>query len=259
MRYIAIFCLALPLGVGCGTNAPETTRPSPPLASQAASPTSAQPRAPAPVSTPEASVRPGVNNKFTSPTLDVAGFRKRFASESREVFRLRSEIVSALGLEPGMTVADIGAGTGIFVEPLAAMVGPTGKVFAIDISPKFLAFLRRMADERQWPHVRVVAGTAKQVPLPPNSIDMAFTCDTYHHFEFPRTTLASIHTALKPGGSLVVIDFKRIPGVSSKWILGHVRAGQETVTDEITKAGFELAETLQVGLKENYALRFVRK
>ena len=84
-------------------------------------------------------------------------------------------------------------------------------------------------------------------------------CDTYHHFEYPHSTLASLHQAIRPGGSLVVIDFERIPGESRDWVLEHVRAGKDVFTREIEAAGFELVEQVAIeGLKENYVLRFRR-
>jgi ubiquinone/menaquinone biosynthesis C-methylase UbiE len=94
------------------------------------------------------------------------------------------------------------------------------------------------------------------VKLPPNSIDLAFICDTYHHFEFPHKTMRSIHRALKPGGQVVLIDFHRIEGKSSEWTLGHVRAGQDVFTKEIVNAGFRQIEEKTDMLKESYFVRF---
>jgi predicted methyltransferase len=93
------------------------------------------------------------------------------------------------------------------------------------------------------------------VRLPPNSVDLVFICDTYHHFEFPFRTMASIHEALRPGGQLIVIDFRRIEGKSREWVLNHVRAGQEVVTKEIVSSGFKKVGEEKL-LKENYLLRF---
>jgi predicted methyltransferase len=91
-------------------------------------------------------------------------------------------------------------------------------------------------------------------------VDVAFVCDTYHHFEYPFTTLASIHAALRPGGELIIVDFKRIEGESREWVMDHVRAGQDEVTNEVTSAGFERVEELKVdGLEENYMLRFRKR
>ena len=91
----------------------------------------------------------------------------------------------------------------------------------------------------------------KDAALPPASIDLAFLVDTYHHFEFPISMLSSIHQALKPGGRLIVIDFRRDPRHSSRWVMGHVRAGRDTVVDEITRAGFRLIDDKPL-LRTNY-------
>lgn len=96
--------------------------------------------------------------------------------------------------------------------------------------------------------------------LPKDSIDVAFVCDTYHHFEYPAQTLASIHRALRKGGELVVVEFHRIEGVSREWCMSHVRAGQEVFVSEILAAGFEqLAQDQLPGLKENYVVRFRKR
>src|ERR1017187_4405091 len=84
----------------------------------------------------EKSVKPDINKPFQNPDLD--GFLKKFEVESREIFVKRKEIITACKLKPGMVVADIGAGTGLFTRLFAKEVGPTGKVVAVDIAPKFL-------------------------------------------------------------------------------------------------------------------------
>ena len=102
--------------------------------------------------------------------------------------------------------------------------------------------------------------TDKDTKLPANSVDAVFICDTYHHFEFPQATLATIHRALKPGGVMVLIDFHRIPGQSSDWTLNHVRAGQEVFVKEIEEAGFERLADVKVDfLKENYLVKFRKR
>ena len=95
--------------------------------------------------------------------------------------------------------------------------------------------------------------------LPEASIDLAFICDVYHHFEYPNASLATLHKALKPGGTLVLIDFKRIPGESSDFVMGHVRAGQEVFEAEVIAAGFEKIDEVKGVLKENYFVKFRRK
>ncbi len=201
----------------------------------------------------EKSVRPGINKPFENP--DVKDFIGKFEGESREVFTRRKEIVAACKIKPGITVADIGAGTGLFTRLFAGVVGPKGKVYAVDIAPKFVAHIEKTCKEADIKNVVGVVGTATNVKLPPASVDLVFICDTYHHFEFPFRTLASIHQALRPGGQVILIDFRRIEGKSREWVLNHVRAGQEVVTREIMASGFTKIGEEKL-LTENYLVRF---
>lgn len=201
----------------------------------------------------EKSVRPGINQPFENP--DLAKFIGIFEGESREIFTQRKEIVAVCKIKPGMAVADIGAGTGLITRLFAPAVGPSGRVYAVDIAPKFLDHIKKTCEESGIKNVVPVLCTATSVELPEKSVDLVFICDTYHHFEFPFKTMQSIHRALRPGGKVVVIDFKRIEGVSSAFVLSHVRAGQETVTKEILECGFRLLDEQKL-LKENYFLTF---
>lgn len=203
----------------------------------------------------EQSVRPGVNAEYLKPELDVTQWIERFEREGREIYELRHEIVKAAKIRPGSDVADIGSGTGLFTELLARTTGPKGKVFAVDIVPKFLKHVEERTARAGLGNVRTVLCTERSIELPAHSIDAAFICDVYHHFEYPASSLASIHRALRPGGELVMIEFKRVPGASSEWILNHVRAGQEVFTAEIEQAGFRLIEEIPI-LRENYFIRF---
>lgn len=206
------------------------------------------------VSAQEKSVRPGVNDAFRNP--DVAEFAGRFETESREVFAQRKAIVTACQLKPGDVVADIGAGTGLFTLLFAEAVGPRGQVFAVDISPKFLDHIQKLSHTSGLPNVKTQLAKDDSVELAAESIDVAYICDTYHHFEFPHKTMASLHRALKPGGRLILIDFHRIPGKSSEWALGHVRAGQDVFESEIVQAGFQKSREVTSLLSENYFVEF---
>ncbi|MEO6597161.1 MAG: class I SAM-dependent methyltransferase [Planctomycetota bacterium] len=207
---------------------------------------------------PEASVRPGINEDFTNAALDVDAMVKRFETESREIFARRAAVARAVGLKPGMVVADVGAGTGIFVDFFARDVTQSGRVYAVEIAEKFVTLLRERVVSRGLSHVEAVLCSERDVALTKASVDVVFTCDTYHHFEYPHSTLASIHRALRANGTFIVVDFERIPGKSRPWLLDHVRCGKEQVIAEVCAAGFELIEEVSVGLLENYFLRFRR-
>jgi predicted methyltransferase len=204
----------------------------------------------------EKSVRPDINVPFQNP--DLPEFLKKFEVESREIYTQRNEIVKASKFKPGMTVADIGAGTGLFTRLIAKEVGPTGKVYAVDIAKTFLEHIAKTAKDEGIKNIETVQCDQVSCKLAENSVDAVFICDTYHHFEFPQRTLATIHKALKAGGQLILIDFKRIPGTSSEWTLKHVRAGQEFFTAEIRDAGFKQLDEVKL-LKDNYFVRFEKK
>lgn len=207
------------------------------------------------VAPPEASAKPGINAEYLKPDLEVAQWVERFEREGREIYDQREAIVAAARLRPGQVVADIGAGTGLFTPYFSRAVGAQGKVVAVDIVPAFLERIRQRADAAGLANVQTVLCTERSVELPADSIDLAFICDVYHHFEYPRSSMASLHRALRPGGVLLLVEFKRIPGTSSDWILNHVRAGQEVFTAEIKAAGFEPIEELPL-LQDNYVVRF---
>ncbi|MDA8564136.1 class I SAM-dependent methyltransferase [Mariniblastus sp.] len=205
----------------------------------------------------EQSVKPGVNKKFVDPDLDVDSFVKRFEIESREVFVNRERILAACGIEKGDTVADVGAGTGLFTRMFSLEVGDDGWVYAVDIAPRFIEHINGEAEKHDLTNITGVLCAENSINLPPESSDVVFVCDTYHHFEYPKSTLASIRRAMKDEGHLIVIDFERIEGKSREWLLGHVRAGKETFRAEILDAGFILVEEIKInGFEENYFLKF---
>lgn len=209
---------------------------------------------------PETSVKPGINESFLNPDLNVGEYVERFEGESREVFAHRQELVDAVGLQPGQSIADVGAGTGPFVGLFAQAVGAGGRVYALDIAPNFVEHLAQRAKDEGHPQVQARLCLEDSVDLPAGSIDKAFICDVYHHFEFPRSTMGSLHSALREGGEVVIVDFERIPGVSREWILGHVRAGKDEVVAELDSFGFDLVEEIQVdGVVENWIGRFRKR
>lgn len=201
---------------------------------------------------------PGINREYKKPDINVQQWVERFESEGREIYTRREDIVREIQLKPGNHVADIGAGTGLLTLLMAHEVGAEGRVYAVDIVPSFLKHIEASAKDASLENVRTVLASDTSCNLEPASIDVAFICDTYHHFESPEETSRSIYRALKPGGRLVMVEFKRIEGESSEWILNHVRAGQEVFTREIESAGFVKEREIPL-LKDNYVLQFRKK
>lgn len=202
---------------------------------------------------------PSINKGFRE-DADPTVWLGRLEGESREIYMKRAEIVEASGAAPGMTVADVGAGTGLFTMLFARRVAPAGSVVAVDISQSFLQAIGKRAAQEGLTNVTTRSGTQTDTQLADASVDLVFTSDTYHHFEQVAPVLASIRKALKPGGRFIVIDFERIPGVTPQRTLDHVRLSKEDVIREVEGGGFRLArEVTNIGLKRNYYLVFEKR
>lgn len=201
----------------------------------------------------------GINSKFKDPDMQVDEWIARFETESREVFVAREDVLKACEIAPGERIADVGAGTGFYSRLFAKTTGWDGWVYSVDISPKFLQHINERATADGIENLTTVLGTDVSIRMPPESLDLVFICDTYHHFESPEQSLASIYRALKPGGRLVLIDFDRIPGKTREFLMGHVRAGKDVFKGEILSSGFKFVDEIEVTeFEENYLLRFVK-
>ena len=210
----------------------------------------------APLCGQEKSVHPGINREYEK-NPDAKKFAESFETEGREAFRFRKRILAACRLKPGMNVADVARGSGLFTRLFAQEVSPGGTVYATDIAANFLKHIDEACKEAGIKNVKTVLAKADSSGLPPNSVDAVFLCDVYHHFEYPQKTLASLHAAMKTGGRLIVVDYRREKGKTPEHIMKHVRAGQEVVIREIEAAGFKLRRE-ESFLTDNYMIEFER-
>jgi len=206
------------------------------------------------VNAQQKSVRPGINDPFNNLTEEeLSTFVERFEREGREIFDLRKEIVDACQLRPAMTIADIGAGTGLFTRLMASNVA---ELYAVDINQKFLDHVTESCKKEGLKNVKTVLCDQDNCGLEAGSVDVVLICDTYHHFEFPYKTMRSIRKALKPNGIVVLVEFDRVEGKSSEWILKHVRADRATFSKEIELTGFEEIELIDDIFKTSYMKRY---
>lgn len=127
--------------------------------------------------------------------------------EEREMEENTSLLLKNLAVKPGMVVADIGAGSGYHSALLSKMVG-TGKVFAVDVEPEMIAYLNARIKQEKLSSIVPVLSTEQKVSLPENTIDMMLLVDVYHEFSFPYEMALSMRAALKPGGKLVLVEFR---------------------------------------------------
>lgn len=189
--------------------------------------------------------------------LDV--WLERLEVGSRELYSAREAVVDAVGLKEGAWVADIGAGTGLYTLLFAEEVGPSGQVFAEDIEPLFLDLINRRVADTDHENVTAVLGREADVTLPKESVDVVFIADTYHYFGDREAIMRTIYDALKPGGSLILVEFEITPGKEKPDYKSHVRFGQAGVVSEIEFIGFKFVEEVDVeGLEDNYFVRFVK-
>lgn len=117
-------------------------------------------------------------------------------------------VLAALELKPGMTVADIGAGSGYYSSRMAERVGPNGTVYAVDIQQEMLDILKLQMKQRRVTNVKAILGTMTDPRLPAGALDLAIMVDVYHELEYPYEMLAAIVKALKPGGRVVFVEFR---------------------------------------------------
>jgi ubiquinone/menaquinone biosynthesis C-methylase UbiE len=117
--------------------------------------------------------------------------------------------LDAIGIRPGMIVADIGAGTGYMSLRLAKRVGPTGKVYANDIQSEMLRRLRQNADQAKLKNIETVLGTDVDPKLPAGQLDLVLLVDVYHEFSQPQKMLQKIRETLKPTGRLVLLEYRK--------------------------------------------------
>ncbi len=194
-----------------------------------------------------------INARYAEQT-NPGRWAAQFEREGREVHDRRADIITALALPPTADVADIGAGTGLFTLDFARAV-PEGSVVAVDVQSYFLEHIAAKATDAGLGNVRTVLASQTSVELAPNSIDVAFFCDAFHHVEQPTAYLESVLAALRPGGHLIIIDYDRTRPGTKAWMKEHIRADPAAFRAEIEAAGFGFGVSLDM-LEENFFYTF---
>jgi ubiquinone/menaquinone biosynthesis C-methylase UbiE len=153
-------------------------------------------------------------------------------------------VIQAMEIREGMSVADIGAGTGFFTRRLAKAVGTTGKVYAEDIQPQMIDLLKKDMEKEGIKNVVPVLGTDTEAKLPAHGVDRVLLVDVYHEFQKPEPMLASIRESLAPGGTVILVEY-RLEGDTASHINIKHRMSVEQVLAEWNAAGFELANRIE--------------
>jgi ubiquinone/menaquinone biosynthesis C-methylase UbiE len=152
-----------------------------------------------------------------------------------------SMMLTNLGLKPGMTVCDMGCGNGYHSLPIAKILGDQGLVVGVDVQPEMLEYLRERMEKQGVENVIPILGSYHNPRLPPNQIDLVLMVDVYHEFSHPVQMLASIRKSLKPGGKIVLLEYrKEDPKVPIKEL--H-KMSKAQVDKEMVANGFKLVSS----------------
>jgi len=166
---------------------------------------------------------------------------KGLADPARDERQKPRDLLKAMEVRPGMTVADVGTGIGYMLPFLSRWVGAEGHVLAEDIFDDFLASAKQRVKNQKLENVTFIKGTETDPMLPEGAVDIVLALDVYHHFDFPDKMLAAIHKALKPEGKLAIVEYyKRPEAMANGRAVTHIRLDMPDVIKEVEANHFHL-------------------
>lgn len=185
---------------------------------------------------------------------DAEQYAKSFDDPARDAWQMPDRVIAALGLKPGQSVADIGAGTGYFSVRLAK--APTApKVFAVDVEASMVEYVQKRAVREGLKNITGVKATADRSNLP-EAVDVVLIVDTYHHLPNRVAYFTALKPLMKPGGKLAIVDFKKeAPGEGPP---KEFRFLPEEISSELAKAGFVLDAQHDFLPRQNFLVYRVR-
>jgi arsenite methyltransferase len=169
-------------------------------------------------------------------------FLNMLNKEASSVRSKADEIIAGLEISEGDVIADIGSGGGYFTIAFAGKVGKAGRVYAVDVKPKYLEFIRRKAAREGLDNVSCVLGTSSGADLPEAGLDLLFARNVFHHLPDPSDYFRTMMRYLKPGAKVVIIDHKPKRGFGFVSLFKHHTPG-ETVVREMERAGYSLTKS----------------
>ncbi|HOT93766.1 MAG TPA: class I SAM-dependent methyltransferase [Methanoregulaceae archaeon] len=175
---------------------------------------------------------------------------KAYDDAERRRWQDPEAVLDAVGVPPGGTVADVGAGDGYFTLPIARRVGPRGVVYAVDPSVERLTRLHERAEEEGLENIRIRAVPAEEIAVCEGCADLVFYGNCLHDFADPAVALRNAMTALRPGGRLASIDWKKEETLSGRDPIGppvEIRFGEEEAAGLIRGAGFSVGAIAPFG------------
>lgn len=171
-----------------------------------------------------------------------------FDDPARDAWQRPKEVVAAMDIRPGMTVADIGAGTGYFEPHLSRAVGDKGTVLALDVEPDMVRYMGERMKKEQLANVKPALVEFADPKLAPGSVDRILIVDTWHHIDARVAYASKLRASLKPGGKVFVVDYSL---ASKHGPPAEHRLAPEHVQRELTEAGLT-TEVIAASLPEQY-------
>lgn len=187
---------------------------------------------------------------------DIKQYLEQLDSEERDQHQKPRQVIEALNLKPGLTVADLGSGSGYFTRRFIEAVTETGKVYAVDVEPEMLKYAEESIVHMHRSYTaEFILARPDNPKLPYESIDLLFVCNTYHHLEERAKYFSDTKSSLKPGGRIAIIDFHQDERSGKLGFPKHHLVPRETVISELTDAGYKLVRE-HTFLQRQYFLEF---
>jgi ubiquinone/menaquinone biosynthesis C-methylase UbiE len=190
------------------------------------------------------------------PMPNVMEYLERLDRPERDQDQKPGLVVEALGLKPGMSVADLGSGSGYFTMRFVEAVTETGKVYAIDVEPAALKYVEeRLARMNRHYQVEFILAQPDNPRLPIKSVDLIFVCNTFHHLKDRTIYFRNVRSALKSGGRIVIVDYYHDERSGDLGFPKKHLVARETVLKEFNAAGYKLVNEHNF-LPKQYFLEF---
>ena len=187
---------------------------------------------------------------------DIRQYLEHLDRAERDTDQQPERVIEALGLQPGLSVADIGAGSGYFTRRFVQAVTEKGKVYAVDVEPDMLQYAKASLARMPIPStVEFILAQPGNPQLPRQSVDLIFLCNVYHHLDDRPAYFSNVRPALKPGGRVAVIDFYHDARSGDVGFPRKHLVARDTVVEEMVKAGFQLVRE-HTFLARQYFLEF---
>jgi ubiquinone/menaquinone biosynthesis C-methylase UbiE len=179
---------------------------------------------------------------------NAAQWAKEFDDPKRDAWQRPAEVIAAMRITEGQTVADVGAGTGYFLPHLARAVGARGRVLGLDIEPDMVRYMRERAAREGLVNVEAKVVPLADPGLTAGAIDRVLLVDTWHHIADRTAYATKLRGALAPGGAVYIVDFTR---EAKHGPPAQHRLRAEQVVDELTAAGLK-AQVIEEPLPDQY-------